>query len=753
QLNGGFSWITHSNINRLTRWQQDLIRDNWGKYIYLRDEESGDFWSPTFQPVRKELDEYECCHGIGYTRFHSLYKGIEADLRLFVPVDDDLEIWTLRIRNTGDEQRRIGVFTYLEWCLGAVPDNHREFHKTFMKTEFDEKNQVLLAWKNLWEIPADKGHWNVNWNRTAYLACSESLEGFDSSKEAFIGNYRDLLCPRALITGKLTGRQGKGNDAIGSLKTTVHLAPGEEKTIHFFLGAEENSRRIYSILGKYRQPENIELAFREIQHRWDTILNATTVDTPDEALNIMVNIWLKYQAISGRLWGRAAYYQQSGAYGFRDQLQDSQVFLLDQPELTKKQILLHAGHQFKNGRVLHWWHPITDQGLDGNMSDDLLWLPFVTIQYLKETADLSILREEVEFYDDPKPHSLLQHCFKAIDLVLERFSDRGLPLILAGDWNDGMSAVGINGKGESLWLAQFLSYILKEFARVAAEGDCGDKARYYQGKAEELQAAIIRHGWDGEWFIRATKDNGNVIGSHKCEFGKIYLNPQTWSVISACAPRELQEKAMDSVNRHLVKKNGPLLLSPAYREPDENIGYLSRYAPGTRENGGVYSHAATWAIWAFGILKQADNAYQVFRRVCPVNNGKDPDEYCAEPYVTPGNIDGPDSDYYGKGGWTWYTGSATWLQKVTLEWILGIRAGFEGLTIDPCIPNSWKEFKVKRRFRNATYYIKVLNPEGVNGGIKSIEMDGKTVDSNILPSPMDGKTHKVTVVLGCSNNG
>ncbi|MDZ7261023.1 MAG: glycosyl transferase family 36, partial [candidate division KSB1 bacterium] len=387
QLNGGFSWITHSNLNRLTRWHQDLIGDNWGKYIYLRDEQNGDFWSPTFQPVRKELEQYQCRHGIGYTWFHSLYQGIKTQLRLFVPFGEDLEIWTLRIKNTGDKSRRLGIFTYLEWCLGVAPDSHREFHKTFLETEFEPDNQVLLARKHLWEVPSQRGHWNAHWKGTAYLAGSEPLDGFESDKEAFLGIYRDLSCPLALETGQLTGTQGRWNDAIGALKKVVHLEPGEEKTLHFFLGAEENTQKISSLLEKYRQPGKVESAFHQMQQKWQGLLTTTTVATPDEALNFMTNVWLKYQAISGRLWGRAAYYQQSGAYGFRDQLQDSEIFLYIQPELTKNQLLLHARHQFRDGKVLHWWHPITDEGREGNMSDDLLWLPFVTIQYLKETAD------------------------------------------------------------------------------------------------------------------------------------------------------------------------------------------------------------------------------------------------------------------------------------------------------------------------------------------------------------------------------
>ncbi len=370
-LGGGFSWLTHSNLNRLTRWQQDLIRDNWGKYLFLRDAADGTVWSPTYQPVQQPPDTYECRHGIGYTRFSALYREIESQLRIFVPFEDNLEIWTLRLRNHSQQMRRITVFTYLEWCLGAAPDAHREFHKTFLETRFNEELQTLLAHKRLWEVPSSRGHWNTSWPYTAFLACSEAVDGYEGSKEAFLGHSLTLQRPAAVEKGELSGQTGKWEDAIGSLAKRVEISPGGEVTLHFFLGAARTSEELTGLLQKYRQLEAVESAFREMQTSWQNLLQRTTVDTPDRALNILSNHWLKYQAISGRLWGRAAYYQQSGAFGFRDQLQDSQVFLYLDPERTRAQIHLHARHQFQDGRVLHWWHPITDQGLDAGFSDDL----------------------------------------------------------------------------------------------------------------------------------------------------------------------------------------------------------------------------------------------------------------------------------------------------------------------------------------------------------------------------------------------
>jgi len=740
QVNGGFSWITHSNLNRLTRWQQDLIQDNWGKYFYLRDDENGEYWSPTVKPVMREPDSYQCRHGIGYTTFQSLNCGIEASLRLFVPFGDNLEIWTLQLKNSGERPRQIGIYTYFEWCLGAAPDNHREFHKTFFETEFDQYRQVLLARKRLWEVPSAKGDWNASWDRIAYLACSEPVDEFESDKESFIGNLGDLSRPQALQTGRLTNTKGKWNDAIGSLKKTIHLNPGEEKVIHFYLGAEIDHESIFDQLRKYRQQETIEAAFANVRQEWDNILSATTVQTPDEALNLLTNIWLKYQAICGRIWARAAYYQQSGAYGFRDQLQDSQIFLHSQPEQTKKQILLHARHQFSEGKVLHWWHPITEVGHDANASDDLLWLSFVTTNYLKETADWTILETLVPFYNESESSSLLDHCLRAIDLALSRFSLRGFPLILGRDWNDGLSAVGLQGQGESVWLAHFLYLVLQEMLPVLQQVGQLEKRRVYQQRAEKLKQAINTFGWDGQWFWRASKDNGELLGSHENSEGKIFLNAQTWAVIADSIFVERKKLAMQAVEQWLDSKVGPLLLYPAYRTPDPDIGYLSRYAPGLRENGGVYTHAATWAVWAECLLKHHARAYQLYQKINPVYNGGNPDEYCAEPYVTPGNIDGPDSPHYGRGGWTWYTGSAAWMYRITLDYLLGVRADYSGLIIDPCLPPGWKEVRVQRLFRGAQYFIHITSNGAEGAQIRSVRVNDQDIAGNVVePQPAGSK--------------
>ena len=746
QTGGGFSWQTHSEFNRINRWHQDLIQDNWGKYIYTRNNKTGKFWSPTFLPVKKKLDKFKCRHGIGYTIFESEYKGIKAQLTIFVPMDSNLEIWDLKISNHTGKNTDFSLFTYFEWCLGSSADHHREFHRSFLETEFSKNENTMFAAKRLWEIPlGDRGHWNIDYQHYGFLSSNKKIDDYETDKEFFVGQYGDLINPAALSKKKLSRQTGKWNDPIGCIKVDLKINKNKSEHVAFYLGLVDNKSDAKKIIKKLKTSSQIESALEKVKNKWSAILGSLEINTPDNGMNLLVNKWLRYQAISGRMWGRTAYYQQSGAFGFRDQLQDSLVFLPIEPKLTEKQIRLHAKHQLEDGTVLHWWHPITDTGLTTNMTDDLLWLPFLMIHHYLETGDLSLFDEKSRFYNNHDLEtSLYDHCIRAIDKVLSRMSERGLPLIGAGDWNDGLSAVGLDWKGESIWLTEFLFYILTEFQKISALKNDFERTDSLQRSAVQLKDSFAKYAWDGEWFFRATKDNGEKIGSNENKEGKIYLNAQTWAVISQITGDAKQIQAMNAVKNNLIKKNGPLLLFPAYKKPDKFIGYLSRYAAGRRENGGVYTHAATWAIWAFAKLHDAKSAYDVFQKLSPINNGMNPDEYFAEPYVTPGNIEGPDSPQYGRGGWTWYTGSAAWLQKVIVDWILGVRATYEGLIIEPCVPNSWKEYSVKRLFRGTMYHIKVCKNSSKKMPGKYIKVDGKIINGTII-QPCKKATSEVEV--------
>lgn len=750
QAGGGFSWNEHSEFNRITRWHQDLVQDNWGKYIYIKNNATGEVWSPTFQPVKKELNKFECVHGFGYTKFNSVYKGIEISLTIFIPFDESIEIWDLQVNNRTRKTVELSFYTYFEWCLGSSADHHREFHKSFLETSFDEKLNILTASKRLWEIPlGDRGHWNIDYAYLGFLSCSKKIKDYDGNKDTFLGQLGDLINPAGIKANNLSKQTGCWGDPVGCIKVNSKLKAGGTDRIDFFLGLKKNKKEIVNTLKMFSTPGSIDTAFEEVKRRWSEMLGTMEVDTPDDVLNLLTNKWLKYQAISGRLWARTAYYQQSGAFGFRDQLQDSLVFLQINPELTEKQIKLHAKHQMSDGTVLHWWHPITETGLETKMTDDLLWLPFLMIHYLKETNNLNLFKYEIEYYDNKElKESLYAHCIKSIEKVLSRMSGRGITLIGAGDWNDGLSAVGLEMKGESFWLTEFFYYILNHFIPICQKLGDQSSAERYTNISERLKETFNKYSWDGNWYLRATKDSGEFIGSSECKEGKIYLNAQTWAVLSRIGDHEKNEKALKAVKKYLLKKNGPLLLFPAYTKPDKYIGYLSRYAAGRRENGGVYTHAATWAIWAFAEIKENGMPYEIFKRLAPVYNGMNPDEYFAEPYVTPGNIDGPDSPDYGRGGWTWYTGSASWFQKIIVDRILGIRAEENGLLIDPCIPDNWKKYSVKRLFRGKEYIINVYNPNHVSHGVKSIEVNGKAIEGNLIYGDDGKQKYDVKVYLG-----
>ena len=754
QTGSGYSWWRNSNLCRITRWEPDLISDGWGKYVYIKDKKDGHSWSLGYKPIGAKLKSYKVRHGLGYSIISSKYRGVRNSMTIFAVKDKPIEIWKVVLKNESSQSKRLSLFTYFEWCLGNGMDTHREFQKTFIETRYDKKLFTIFGKKRPHLVPSFIGTGLSEWPISAFHSANIRPAAFEGDKEKFLGVYRGVSNPLAVERGKLSNNIGKGNDSVASLQIDVNLKPHQEKTIVFLLGVAEDKKSTAKLIKKYQDIKEVDEALREVKDFWSELFSGVEVKTPDGAFNIFTNVWLKYQAVQ-RIWARAAYYQQSGGIGFRDQLQDSHVFLLLKPELTRKQILLHAAHQFMDGAVYHWWNNLTETGAKTEMTDDLLWLAYLTTSCIYETKDFSILKEKVKYVDGPK-ETLYKHCLRSIDLVLSRFSKRGLPFIGEGDWNDGLSLLGVKWKGESIWLAHFLYGLLLRWTEVVSRAKAKEfksssvkkKNASYIKRAEKLKKAINKYAWDGKWYIRATQDNSKLIGSAKCKDGKIFLNAQTWSVIHNTAPADRAKKAMRSVEKILNREYGPLLLYPAYTKPNANIGYITRYAPGARENGGVYSHAACWAVMAECILGKGDVAYDMYSKLCSIERGMDPKAYYAEPYVMSGNTDGPQSENFGRGGWTWYTGSAAWLFKTSTDWILGIRPSWEGLVINPCIPVKWRYIKVKRLFRGATYSIIILNPSGISKGIKEIRVDGRRFNSTVIPAFNDNKEHKIKVVMG-----
>lgn len=736
QTGGGYSFRGNAEQNRLTRSFQDIVKDNWGKYYYLRDVDAGDVWSAAMMPMRENLGNYTVRHGMGYTVITRESFGVRSQLTCFVSPDQPMEYASLTLTDLSGKKRNLDVTGYFEWACGIAYDTHREFQRLFYDCRFQPETNAIVVNKCLWGFPDSKGRWNNDdWPYTAFFTCDKKVQSFDCDKETFIGMYRDERDTLAMQNKKLACSQGRYCDPVGALRVEVQLEPNGSQQLVFALGFAKKQQEDWQNLVAQCNQKCCEKALLQVRNKWDSLLEAESVSTPDQAFDVMTNYWCKYQALSCRMWAKAAYYQISGGIGFRDQLQDSLIGLETDPQITRNQILLHCSKQFVRGDVLHWWLTYNNAGPRTKCSDDFLWLPFVVDAYIEETADFSILQEKVRFIDGDEA-TVYQHCKAAINHSLANFSPRGIPLMGDHDWNDGLSAVGNDMKGESFWVAEFLYYILRHFSKyVVREGET-DYADELSRRADQLKEDFNKHAWDGEWFLQATNDLGEKIGSSTSERGKVFLNPQIWAVISDITTEERKQKAMQAVEKYLLKDHGSLLLAPEYDQPNCNIGYITRYAPGLRENGGVYTHAATWTVWAYALIGRNDLAYKAYAALCPPNR-TDSDAYKTEPYVLPGNSDGPTSPYFGKAGWSWYTGSAQWLHNVAVRRILGVTPTENGLKIDPCIPENWDGFTYVRPFRNASYHITAKRT-----GTISLVVDGKAVQGKVVPQ-FDGGVHKV----------
>jgi cellobiose phosphorylase len=745
QSGSGFTWIDHSQLAVITRWQQDLIRDTSGKFLYVRDPDSGSMWSLSPAPAWTPHDRYLCRHGLGYTTFETECAGIAARWTLFCHPIETAELWRVELANLTDRPRRLEICAYLEWNCGVAPSPRREFTKLFLETSFDAGRGAVFARNHMWEVPSPRyGHWNTEFPYVAALAGTASVGAAQGDKGAFLGRYGYLRSPQALRERAWTPAFGGHEDPIAALRSAVELQPGARHDLGYVLAVASSRPEAEGLLERLTNVAAMDAALQDVRSGWAARLAAHRIETPDPCFDHLVNDWVRYQAISSRLWGRCGYYQQSGAYGFRDQLQDSQVWLTIEPARCRDQINLHAAHQFADGSVYHWWHPLTEQGNVTRMTDDLLWLAFVTANYLKETGDLTILEDVTPLLDDPEPRPLRDHARRAFERVFSRTSPRGLPYIGAGDWNDGLSAVGLRERGESVWLAHFLAGLLRDWAEVLRRAGQADTSVQYEERRRALVQAINRHGWDGGWYIRATLDDGSTLGSAANRVARIFLNAQTWAVLADVAPPERAARCMAAVREHLTSPAGALLLAPAFDQPVPEIGYITRYAPGLRENGGVYTHAATWAIAAACKVRDHELAGRLLTAINPAL--KDPETYWAEPYVLPGNVDGPDSPHHGRAGWTWYTGSAAWLHRIVSEWVLGVRPEWDGLRIDPCLPPGWARAGMLRPYRDCTYEVRIERSDRLPERATEVTLDGERLKDNLIAPPCKaGAHHRVHV--------
>lgn len=746
QTGSGFSFLENSQLAVVTRWQQDLVEDVSGKFLYVRDADGGDVWSLSPAPVWAPFDSFACRHGLGYTTFETSRSGIEAAWTLFCHATETAEIWRVTLRNASGRPRALRLTGYLEWCCGVTPASRREFGKLFIETRYDAGRRAVVARNHMWDVPSPRfGHWNTSFPYVSVLSTNGGVVSAQGDKAAFLGRYGGLRAPAALFGKGGAPAFGRHEDPIAALEVEVALAPGESRTLGFTLATSESEEDAAALGSRFLDGDASRAALEEVMAGWRTRLAAHRMESPDPVFDSVVNDWTRYQAIAARLWARCGYYQQSGAFGFRDQLQDSQVWLTIEPGRCREQIRLHAGHQFGDGSVQHWWHPLTGQGLVTTMTDDLLWLAFVSANYIRETGDLSILGDEAPFLDDEEPAALLEHVKRAFWRVFSRTSARGIPLIGAGDWNDGLSAMGLLEKGESVWLGHFLAGLLADWSEIFRRSGQAALADDFAARRVALVAAVNAHGWDGAWYRRGTLDDGTLLGSAENRVGRIFLNAQTWAILNDVAPPDRAAACLTAVKDLLVTEAGALLLAPAFDEPVSEIGYITRYGPGLRENGGVYTHAATWAIAAAAKAKDAALVESLLAAMNPAN--KDPERYAAEPYVLPGNVDGPASPHHGRAGWTWYTGSAAWLHRVVAEWVFGVRPGWDGMTIDPCLPPSWNRARMVRPWRGATLEIEIARGAPALGAAVSVAVDGAPLATNVLAPPEGPGVRRLAVTV------
>jgi cyclic beta-1,2-glucan synthetase len=754
ETGAGCTWSINSHENRLTPWSNDAVSDPPGEVVYLRDEDSGTIWSATPLPIR-EREPYIVRHGQGYSVFEHTSHGISQELLVFAPLDAPVKISLLRLRNRTARKRRLTVTNYNELVLGVL----RSSSAPYVITEIDEPASTIFA-RNPFN--------NEFANRVAFVATSEEVLSATCDRKEFVGRNSSLESPAALKRLNLAGRDGAGLDPCAAIQTNIELAPNEAREIIFLIGEAESKAAAQEVVAKFRQTGIVNAAFESVLTHWEVILGSVEVRTPDAALDTMLNRWLLYQTLSCRIWARTAFYQSGGAFGFRDQLQDVMALVYSRPDIARQQILVAAAHQFKEGDVQHWWHPPSGRGVRTRISDDLIWLPFVTSFYINVTGDVSVLDESVTFLDQAvltadqhelytqpqvsaESGTIYEHCARALDRSLA-VGKHGLPLMGGGDWNDGMNRVGHQGKGESVWLGWFLYMTLTAFVPHVDIRKQKLRGNRYRKHLENLRKALEEKGWDGDWYRRAYFDDGTPLGSARNEECRIDSIAQSWSVISGASDPYRMGRAMAAVEEYLIRRGDGLviLFTPPFDKGNLDPGYIKGYVPGVRENGGQYTHAAIWTIIAYSMLGDGERAGELFALLNPINHSSTRaglHKYKVEPYVAAGDVYAV-PPHSGRGGWTWYTGSAGWMYRAGLESILGFKLQHDRLEINPCVPRWWRDFEITYRRGRAVYRIKVENPLGVSRGVVVVEVDGAQQSDNSIALINDEKTHNVRIVMG-----
>ena len=732
---GGYSWHKNSRLNRVTAWQNYACYDIPSEIIYLKDMQTKKVWSLGLNPM-PDSKNYNVIYGFGYTKYIHKSDGLEQELEIFVPKEDGIKVQILKLKNTTLNRKKIKIVYYMKPVLGEdeIKTNG------YINLKYDANNNIICA-QNLYNSEFT--------NDVIYVSNSEKIKSYTGDKNFFIGEG-NLSNPESLKRTSLNNENSLGKNPCIAYEIEVEIESLSEKEIIFTLGAEETIIDSKNVAYKYSKIQNCKQELEKVKNYWKEKLGKVQVKTPLESLNIMLNGWVIYQTLESRLIGKTGFYQSGGAYGFRDQLQDTLALKYINPEILKKQIIKHSKHQFIEGDVEHWWHDETQRGIRTKFSDDLLWLVYLTCEYIEFTGDYSILDEQTPYltgklldenederydkYTQSKiTESIYEHCKKAIEKSLN-FGENGLPKIGTGDWNDGFSTVGNKGKGESVWLGFFLYNVLDRFIPICKIKGENNLVEKYEKIKENLKRALNTNGWDGRWYKRAFMDDGNTLGSMENEECRIDSIAQSWSIISNAGDNDKKYISMESLENHLIdRENGIIkLLDPPFEKGKLNPGYIKSYLTGVRENGGQYTHAAVWVIIAESMLGFGDKATELYRMINPIEHARTKEsckKYKVEPYVIPADIYGA-GNLAGRGGWTWYTGSASWYYKTGIENVLGLKINNGVLRVEPCIPSSWKEYNIKYKWKNAFYNIVVRNPSGKNTGVEKIFVNGNELENS-----------------------
>jgi len=753
---GAYTWSENAHEFRLTPWHNDPVSDSSGEALYLRDEETGQVWSPTPLPARAAMP-YLIRHGFGYSVFETRSGGICSELWIYVAMDAAVKFSVLKVRNESGRPRKLSVTGYAEWVLGDL----RAKSAMHVATEVDPQSGAIYA----------RHPYNSEFpDRVAFFDVDDSARTVSGDRTEFLGRNGTLRNPAAMNRSRLSGKVGAALDPCAAIQVSVNLPDGQGRDIVFRLGVGRDADDASKLVHRFRGALAARGALEAVWQHWNHTLGAVQVETPDPSVNVLTNGWLVYQTLACRVWARSGYYQSGGAFGFRDQLQDMMALIHAEPRLVREHLLLCASRQFLKGDVQHWWHPPSGRGVRTHCSDDYLWLPLAVCRYVLSTGDTGVLDEPVPFlegrpvnpeddsyYDLPVRSvdvgSLYQHCVQAIRRGL-RFGEHGLPLIGSGDWNDGMNLVGMRGKGESVWLGFFLCEVLRQFAGVArAHGD-PSFADLCLGEGDRLRQSIERHGWDGEWYRRAYFDDGTPLGSTGNAECRIDSISQSWSVLSGAGDAARSRMAMKAVDDRLVRRDHALvqLLDPPFDKSPLDPGYIRGYVPGVRENGGQYTHGAVWAAMAFAALGERERAWELLTMINPVNHALSAEgiaAYKVEPYVVAADVYAA-PPHIGRGGWTWYTGSAGWMYRLVLESLLGLRLEEDKLHLAPCLPADWRAFTMHYRYRETVYHILVSQTRVGDDGTSakmSVTVDGVERNDTAVPLVDDHREHVVEVIV------